>query len=118
MSGMNDTINHNPGPTRDPVRQQGRALTPRDFDSTDWYRTTQRRDRSRAVLERRVYHVSYQTSSGHTWDEHFEIAAKAAREIEEAGIDLGWGGVGREEINRDLDRRYWDGPSLGWLRAA
>ncbi len=98
----------------DPIRQQGRD--PRhDYQPPLWYVTPQRADRSRKHARQRVYHGSYETSSGHTPDEHFERLARIAAEIEEAGINLGWGGCADfggakapESVEAEVRRRYAD----------
>jgi hypothetical protein len=78
------------GPPSDPIRQQGRDPEHR-YNKTEWFETPQVCDRSRRVARRRVYHESYRTTSGHTFDHHFEQCYEIARELEAAGIPLGWG---------------------------
>lgn len=100
------------GPDRDPIRQQGRD-SKHVYVRERWYATPQTCDRSRAASARRLYHESYRTSSGHTWDEFFEQLQERADEFEAAGINLGWGGCSspgatavRGSVEEDMDRRY------------
>lgn len=97
------------GPTNDPIRQQGRDPA-FSYDRGEWFTTPQKCDRSRAAQRTRIYHESYQTSSGHTWDQHFEELADIASELEDAGINLGWGGCRGSQVHgsveQDRDRRY------------
>jgi hypothetical protein len=60
------------------------------YHDADWFRTSQLQDRSAVAAQRRVYHKSYQTSSGHTFDHLFDETSRIAAEIENAGISLGW----------------------------
>lgn len=62
-----------------------------------------------------MYHVSYRTTCGTTFDELYENLADIAREFEDAGINLGWGGCSapgaesvRESVEADVARRYLD----------
>jgi hypothetical protein len=100
------------GPTNDPIRQQGRD--PLHFYCRPrWYATTQACDRSRHSRRQRLYHDSYRTSSGHTWDQLFEELAELAVPFEIAGIDLGWGCAPKPgdtrihgSVAQEVDRRY------------
>lgn len=98
------------GPSNDPIRQQGRDPL-HCYIREEWYVSQQQCDTSRATGRRRMYHESYQTSSGHTWDEFFEGLSAIASELEEAGINLGWGGCNSkssQSIDYEIDRRYLD----------
>jgi hypothetical protein len=97
------------GPSSDPIRQQGRDPD-HAYEPLEWFSTSQSCDRSRSTMRARIYHQSYRTSSGHTWDHFFEDMAESAREFEEAGINLGWGNCHGPAVNgsveQDRDRRY------------
>ncbi len=104
------------GPWIDPIRQQGRDPQHR-YRRDDWYPTPQRSDRSRRACRLRIYHQTYATSSGHTPDHHYENLAGIARALEDAGINLGWGGCADSvagaarvsgSIEQDVRRRYAD----------
>lgn len=108
-------LNIDLGHWQDPIRQQGRDPL-HDYQPPLWYVTPQACDRSRRHRRPRIYHAgSYQTTSGHTPDHYFEQLAVVARELEEAGINLGWGfavdsipGSSRvpESVEADQRRRY------------
>jgi hypothetical protein len=103
------------GPAQDPIRQQGRDPH-YEFVSSEWFETPQKCDRSRLAGKPRQYHTSNQTSSGHSFDEHFEVMAAMARELEAAGINLGWGGYAGTwkcecEIVQEIKRRYGGRPN-------
>jgi hypothetical protein len=100
------------GPSNDPIRPQGRDPA-HCYIRERWYSTPQACDRSRLSRRRRLYHDTYRTSSGHTWDQLYEELAARAREYEAAGINLGWGnfsGPGaagvRQSVEAETDRRY------------
>jgi hypothetical protein len=103
------------GPTNDPIRQQGRDPN-HLYDRSEWYVTPQKCDRQK-YGRRRMYHESYQTSSGHTWDQFFEELADTARELEDAGINLGWGGCksdARQSVESEIDRRLLEPKANHW----
>lgn len=100
------------GPSIDPIRQQGRDPQ-HVYERERWYSTPQSRDRSAMAGRRRLYHDSYQTSSGTTWDEFFEDMAERAAVFEDAGINLGWGACAsagasgvRGSVDAETERRY------------
>jgi hypothetical protein len=100
------------GPDRDPIRQQGRDPL-HVYIAVDWYETRQKKDRSLLARRQRKYHASYQTTSGHTHDQHWEVLARIAAEFENAGINLGWGGCRSQhcEVTVEVSRRYSGGPA-------
>ena len=106
---------YTPGPKRDPIRQQGFGLTKSEYQTQQWFESKDPRDYSRAAGARRVYHVSYMVRGGVTFDEACDEMSRIASELEEAGIDLGWGGVRSRSWSmestpqRERDRRYSGG---------
>lgn len=102
------------GPTLDPIRQQGRD-SEHHYRPLEWFATPQGCDRSRAANRQRLYHESYATSSGHTFDHHYDEVSRLAAEFEDAGINLGWGGCSgagtervRGSVEAETGRRYFD----------
>ena len=111
-------IDYNPGPRKDPIRQQGFFISKTHFRQQTWFVSRAPGDVSRVAGKRRVYHITYQSPKpGLPWDHYFEQAARRAREFEDAGIDLGWGGVrGSTEMASEELRRYCGGPVPSRLR--
>lgn len=82
------------GHWRDPIRQQGRDPLYDEELATEgeWMPTRQSCDRARNG-RRRVYHKTWFTSSGDTYDAWLDSLAATpfARECRDAGVDLGLG---------------------------